>query len=237
MGGARPLGSGGPPTPPPGLGHACPATLSQPPSVPAPRRHPAQGDLRDLAFLERLFAETKFDSVIHFAARKYVNESVEDPLKYYDHNVVGTVNLAKAMRGAGVKRIVFSSSCTVYGNPQYVPIDEKHRLEAVSPYGRTKVINEEIFRDLAKSDPEWRIVLLRYFNPVGAHPSGACVWLFGRGRMQLFACAVCVGCCFGRGEGGYSLRGPLACRHRDRPTPSPPHNPRALVQVGLGRTR
>ena len=131
-----------------------------------------QGDLRDGAALTALFAATKFDAVVHFAGRKYVNESVEDPLRYYDHNVAGTVALAKAMAAGGCKAIVFSSSCTVYGNPQYVPIDEAHPLAAVSPYGRTKLIIEDIFRDLAASDPAWRIVLLRYFNPVGAHASG-----------------------------------------------------------------
>ncbi len=130
------------------------------------------GDLRDGAALTALFAATKYDAVVHFAGRKYVNESVEDPLRYYDHNVAGTVALAKAMAAGGCKAIVFSSSCTVYGNPQYVPIDEAHPLAAVSPYGRTKLIIEDIFRDLAASDPAWRIVLLRYFNPVGAHASG-----------------------------------------------------------------
>ena len=110
--------------------------------------------------------------MIHFAGRKYVNESVDQPIIYYDHNVAGTVELCKAMSKHGCKTMVFSSSCTVYGNPQYVPIDEQHPLKAVSPYGRTKLIIEDIFRDLAASDPEWRIILLRYFNPVGAHPSG-----------------------------------------------------------------
>eukprot|EP00890_Picochlorum_soloecismus_P000025 jgi/Picsp_1/1022/NSC_04506-R1_udp-glucose 4-epimerase len=129
-------------------------------------------DLRDFDALDRLFAETKFEAVIHFAGRKYVNESVENPLRYYDHNVAGTVELAKAMAKNGCKNMVFSSSCTVYGNPQYVPIDEQHPLKAVSPYGRTKLIIEDIFRDLAKSDKEWNVILLRYFNPVGAHPSG-----------------------------------------------------------------
>jgi UDP-glucose 4-epimerase len=175
----------------------------------------------------------RYDAVIHFAGRKYVNESVEDPLRYYDHNVGGTIQLAKVMAKHGCKNVsdgaplprmdgaapplprwlyrcasaggcrphppnpdpprhphpgtrrdlppprltrppqmVFSSSCTVYGNPQYVPIDERHPLAAVSPYGRTKLIIEDIFRDLAASDPAWRIILLRYFNPVGAHPSG-----------------------------------------------------------------
>eukprot|EP00889_Picochlorum_renovo_P008698 jgi/Picre1/35728/NNA_003188.t1 len=110
-----------------------------------------KADLRDYDTLDRLFGSEKFDAVIHFAGRN---------------------RLAKAMRKHGCKNIVFSSSCTVYGNPQYVPIDEKHPLKAVSPYGRTKLIIEDIFRDLAASDPEWNIILLRYFNPVGAHPSG-----------------------------------------------------------------
>jgi len=129
-------------------------------------------DLRFKDQLNQAFSTAKFDSVIHFAGRKYVNESVENPLTYYDHNVLGTINLCKVMKDHGCKNMVFSSSCTVYGNPQYVPIDEKHPLKAVSPYGRTKLIIEDIFRDLAISDPSWNIILLRYFNPVGAHPSG-----------------------------------------------------------------
>jgi UDP-glucose 4-epimerase len=129
-------------------------------------------DLRDFAGLDAVFASEKFDAVVHFAGRKYVNESVEDPLRYYDHNVLGTITLCKVMIKHGVKSMVFSSSCTVYGNPQYNPLDEAHPLKAVSPYGRTKLIIEDIFRDLAASDPEWRIILLRYFNPVSAHPSG-----------------------------------------------------------------
>jgi len=121
---------------------------------------------------DKLFGAQTYDAVIHFAGRKYVNESVDDPLRYYDHNVAGTVELCKAMAKNGCKTLVFSSSCTVYGNPTYVPLDEKHPLKAVSPYGRTKLIIEDIFRDLAASDPGWNIILLRYFNPVGAHPSG-----------------------------------------------------------------
>ena len=131
-----------------------------------------KADLRSFDEMDRLFAGQKFDAVIHFAGRKYVNESVDNPLRYYDHNVAGTVELCKAMAKNGCKTLVFSSSCTVYGNPTYVPLDEKHPLKAVSPYGRTKLIIEDIFRDLAASDPEWNIILLRYFNPVGAHPSG-----------------------------------------------------------------
>ncbi|KAL4424969.1 hypothetical protein ABPG77_002854 [Micractinium sp. CCAP 211/92] len=131
-----------------------------------------KGDLRNLEDLEKAFSTEKFDCVIHFAGRKYVNESVENPLRYYDHNVLGTVNLCKTMNNYGCKNMVFSSSCTVYGNPQYVPIDEAHPLKAVSPYGNTKLIIEDILRDVSASDPAWRVVLLRYFNPVGAHPSG-----------------------------------------------------------------
>lgn len=131
-----------------------------------------KGDLRFPADLEDVFSAHKFDSVIHFAGRKAVGESVEHPMLYYTHNLVGAVNLIEAMRKHDVKNIVFSSSCTVYGNPQYVPIDEKHPLKAVSPYGRTKLMIEEIFRDLYASEKDWKIILLRYFNPVGAHSSG-----------------------------------------------------------------
>lgn len=131
-----------------------------------------QCDLRNEADLDAAFASEQFEAVIHFAGRKYVNESVENPIAYYDHNVLGAINLFKVMKKHNCKNIVFSSSCTVYGNPQYVPIDEKHPLKAVSPYGRTKLIIEDILRDVAASDPEWKIILLRYFNPVGAHPSG-----------------------------------------------------------------
>ncbi|KAI3436791.1 hypothetical protein D9Q98_006202 [Chlorella vulgaris] len=131
-----------------------------------------KGDLRSEADLEKAFEGQKFDCVIHFAGRKYVNESVENPVRYYDHNVLGTVQLVKMCTKHNCKNFVFSSSCTVYGNPQYVPIDEAHPLKAVSPYGNTKLIIEDILRDVSASDPEWRIILLRYFNPVGAHPSG-----------------------------------------------------------------
>lgn len=131
-----------------------------------------EGDLRNEALLTDLLRRRKYDGVIHFAGRKYVNESVADPLKYYDHNVGGSIALFKAMRATGTTSIVFSSSCTVYGNPQYVPLDEKHPLKAVSPYGNTKLIIEDMLRDIAKADPTWRVALLRYFNPVGAHPSG-----------------------------------------------------------------
>jgi len=133
-----------------------------------------KGDLRNFEDLDKAFATEKFDAVIHFAGRKAVGESVEFPMLYYTHNVAGTVNLIEAMRKHKCKQMVFSSSCTVYGNPTKVPIDETHPLSAASPYGRSKLIIEDMFRDFAKSPEgkEWRIILLRYFNPVGAHPSG-----------------------------------------------------------------
>ncbi len=131
-----------------------------------------QVDLRDLEALQAVFAGEPIDSVVHFAGKKAVGESVEIPLTYYDNNIVGTIHLLKAMAAHGVHDIVFSSSCTVYGDPAEVPVTEETPLTAINPYGRTKLYIEEMLRDLAASDPAWRIVLLRYFNPVGAHPSG-----------------------------------------------------------------
>ncbi|KAK9905085.1 hypothetical protein WJX75_009459 [Coccomyxa subellipsoidea] len=131
-----------------------------------------KADLRNFEEIDKIFSSNKFDAVIHFAGRKAVGESVQFPMLYYTHNVVGAVNLIEAMRKHNVKNMVFSSSCTVYGNPEKVPINEEHPLKAVSPYGRTKLIIEDIFRDVAAAEPEWRTILLRYFNPVGAHPSG-----------------------------------------------------------------
>lgn len=131
-----------------------------------------QLDIRDGAALRRLFSTHRFDAVIHFAGLKAVGESVARPLAYYDNNVSGSVTLFECMREAGVKTIVFSSSATVYGEPASVPIREDFPLSAASPYGRTKLMIEEILRDLAGSDPGWHVALLRYFNPVGAHPSG-----------------------------------------------------------------
>jgi UDP-glucose 4-epimerase len=110
--------------------------------------------------------------VIHFAGLKAVGESVEQPLAYYDNNVVGTHRLLNAMNNCGVRRLVFSSSATVYGEPQRLPLTEDHPLSATNPYGRSKLIVEDMLRDLYCSDPSWQIAILRYFNPVGAHPSG-----------------------------------------------------------------
>ena len=132
----------------------------------------AQIDVRDRAALRRLFAEQRFDAVIHFAGLKAVGESVQQPLAYYDNNVCGSVALLECMAEAGVKTLVFSSSATVYGEPASVPIREDFPLSASNAYGRSKLMIEEILRDLARSDPSWRVALLRYFNPVGAHASG-----------------------------------------------------------------
>jgi UDP-glucose 4-epimerase len=132
----------------------------------------AQIDLRDRDALRTLFSAHRFDAVIHFAGLKAVGESVAKPLTYYDNNVSGSVALVECMAEAGVKTMVFSSSATVYGEPAAVPIREDFPLSASNPYGRTKLMIEEILRDVAKSDAGWRVALLRYFNPVGAHASG-----------------------------------------------------------------
>ncbi len=131
-----------------------------------------EGDIRDAACLARLFSDHDIEAVIHFAGLKAVGESVAKPLLYYDNNVVGTIRLLEAMRAAGVRNLVFSSSATVYGDPQRLPLTEDHPLSATNPYGQSKLMIEEILRDVARSEPGWRIGLLRYFNPVGAHASG-----------------------------------------------------------------
>jgi UDP-glucose 4-epimerase len=131
-----------------------------------------EADIRDRAAMERIFGAHKVDAVIHFAGLKAVGESVAQPLRYYDNNVNGSVILFETMAKFGVKTIVFSSSATVYGDPASVPIREDFPLSATNPYGRSKLMIEDILRDLAKAEPDWRIALLRYFNPVGAHESG-----------------------------------------------------------------
>ena len=129
-------------------------------------------DVRDAAALDRVFAEHSIDAVIHFAGLKAVGESCRIPLTYYQNNIAATLTLCEVMARAGVFNLVFSSSATVYGDPHAVPIREDFPLSATNPYGRSKLIGEEILRDVAKADSRWGIVLLRYFNPVGAHPSG-----------------------------------------------------------------
>jgi len=132
----------------------------------------AQLDIRDKAALERLFAVERFDAVIHFAGLKAVGESVAQPVRYYDNNVTGSLVLFEVMAAHDVKTIVFSSSATVYGDPASVPIREDFSLAPTNPYGRSKLMVEEILADIARSDPAWRVTLLRYFNPAGAHESG-----------------------------------------------------------------
>lgn len=129
-------------------------------------------DLLQKEELETVFSEHEIEAVIHFAGLKAVGESVAIPLRYYHNNIIGTLMLCEVMQAYGVKKIVFSSSATVYGTPKRVPISEDFPLQATNPYGRTKLMIEEILRDLYVSDNEWSIALLRYFNPIGAHPSG-----------------------------------------------------------------
>ncbi len=131
-----------------------------------------RADVRDRGALDALFAGGQIEAVVHFAASKAVGESVARPLAYYANNVGGLIALAEAMRDHGCRTIVFSSSATVYGQPETLPIGEGAPLSATNPYGATKLISEGILRDLERSDPAWRIALLRYFNPVGAHESG-----------------------------------------------------------------
>jgi len=129
-----------------------------------------RGDIRDEALLKEALEGS--DAVIHFAGLKAVGESVAKPLEYYDNNVHGTLCLLRAMDDRGIRRLVFSSSATVYGDPEYLPLTESHPLRTTNPYGQTKLVIEEILRDLYRADPRWAIAILRYFNPVGAHPSG-----------------------------------------------------------------
>ena len=137
-------------------------------------RRPAflEADIRDRKAMRSLFGGQRFVAVIHFAGLKAVGESVAQPLRYYDNNVHGSLVLFEAMAEAGVRTLVFSSSATVYGDPNAVPIREDFPLSATNPYGRSKLMIEEMLGDIARSDSSWRIALLRYFNPVGAHESG-----------------------------------------------------------------
>jgi UDP-glucose 4-epimerase len=131
-----------------------------------------RADVRDRAALDALFAGGRIDAVVHFAASKAVGESVAAPLKYYANNVGGLIALAEAMQAHGCRTIVFSSSATVYGQPERLPIGEDSPLAATNPYGATKLMSEGILSDIERADPDWHVALLRYFNPVGAHESG-----------------------------------------------------------------
>ena len=129
-------------------------------------------DMRDREAMTRLFAAKPFDAVVHFAALKAVGESCERPLDYFDNNISGTIALLQVMKEAGVRRLVFSSSATVYGDPETVPVREDARLQVTNPYGRTKLVMEQLIEDLCQSDATFSAANLRYFNPVGAHESG-----------------------------------------------------------------
>jgi UDP-glucose 4-epimerase len=131
-----------------------------------------QGDVRDPVALEAALRSSGASAVIHFAGLKAVGESGQVPLQYYDNNVVGTLRLLESMQVCGIKTLVFSSSATVYGDPQYLPLTEDHPLSATNPYGRTKLVVEDMLRDTFAADASWRFGVLRYFNPVGAHESG-----------------------------------------------------------------
>lgn len=131
-----------------------------------------QADVRDGSALDRVLSEHEISGVIHFAGLKAVGESVAQPVRYFDNNIGSTLALLQAMDRANVRRIVFSSSATVYGDPESLPITESSKLQVTNPYGRTKLICEDILRDLQAADPRWQVAILRYFNPVGAHESG-----------------------------------------------------------------
>ena len=131
-----------------------------------------EGDVRDTALLSKVLSQNKIDAVMHFAGLKAVDESSKDPIKYYENNVAGSISLIKAMQLNNIKKLVFSSSATVYGEPQYLPYDEDHPKNPINTYGRTKLYVEEILHDLTSTNDEWSIAVLRYFNPLGAHASG-----------------------------------------------------------------
>lgn len=131
-----------------------------------------KGDIRDRLILNRIFDHHRVDTVMHFAGYKSVPESVDRPLEYYENNVCGTLTLLESMQAAGVMNIIFSSSASVYGSPKSAPISEFHKLAPTNPYANTKKQIEEILRDLTRSNPDWKVNILRYFNPAGAHHSG-----------------------------------------------------------------
>ena len=149
-----------------------PEAIERVESITGKRIRVIHGDIRSRPALLMALRQSQASAVIHFAGLKAVGESVEKPMEYYDNNVVGTVRLLEAMTECRVKTLVFSSSATVYGEPQQLPLAEDHPLSATNPYGHTKLVIEEMLRALHKSDPKWRLCILRYFNPVGAHDSG-----------------------------------------------------------------
>jgi UDP-glucose 4-epimerase len=154
------------------LSNSHPASLDRVSQLAGQRIHFEQGDIRDREFLRAVFKRYAISSVIHFAGLKAVGESTADPMRYYDNNMMGSLTLLQVMAESDVKTIVFSSSATVYGDPASVPIQENFPLSATNPYGQTKLMIEHMLRDIYASDPTWRIAILRYFNPIGAHESG-----------------------------------------------------------------
>ena len=154
------------------LGNSSPVVLERLQTITGRTLPFHQVDLRDRAATTALLAAGGFDAVLHFAALKAVGESCERPLDYFDNNITGTLNLLQAMQAAGVRRIVFSSSATVYGDPERVPVTEDAALGVTNPYGRTKLVMEQLIGDLCVADPDFQAAVLRYFNPVGAHASG-----------------------------------------------------------------
>jgi UDP-glucose 4-epimerase len=154
------------------LSNSSASVLARVERITAARPEFIQGDVRDAALLDELFAARRIDAILHFAGLKAVGESTQKPLEYYDNNVHGSVNLLRAAGRAGVKTFVFSSSATVYGDPQRLPLAEDHPRSATNPYGHSKLVVEDILESLYHAEAGWRIARLRYFNPVGAHPSG-----------------------------------------------------------------
>lgn len=152
--------------------NSCSAVIDRIQTITGSRPIVVEGDVLDDRALDQVFSTHQFDDVIHFAGLKAVGESVEQPLKYYQNNVAGSLGLFRAMAAHACTRIVFSSSATVYGQPESVPIKEDSPLSASNPYGQSKLMVEEVLRDLARADARWQVSLLRYFNPVAAHPSG-----------------------------------------------------------------
>ncbi len=154
------------------LSNSCNSVIEQITQIAGTRPAFVHGDVRDRAVLDKVLSSYGVEAVIHFAGLKAVGESVDKPVSYYANNVQGTISLLESMQSQQIKKLVFSSSATVYGHPQVLPLDEDHPLAALTPYGRSKLYVEQILTDLATADPEWRIACLRYFNPVGAHNSG-----------------------------------------------------------------
>ncbi len=155
------------------LCNSCRGVLKRIESITGQKPEFYEADIRDRAALEAVFSQNRFDACIHFAGLKAVGESVARPWEYYDNNITGTLTLLDVMRKNGCKSIVFSSSATVYGDPAFVPITEEcPKGQCTNPYGKTKSMLEDIMMDMQKADPSWNIILLRYFNPIGAHESG-----------------------------------------------------------------